>query len=105
MKNTNNLSLRQYQKKWYVGFIKAKEILQKTTQNLLRTATGLLTRQYSPNLLQLKYNRLNDKWYTDTLFSKKNAIKQKKNADKYSLTAMISISTPYKASKQTQTMH
>ena len=36
--------------KWNICLNKATEILQKTTQNALRSATGLLTRRYCPDL-------------------------------------------------------
>ena len=52
-KSHHNLSPKSISEKWNICLNKAQEFLNRTTQNALRPATGLLTCQYKPVILQL----------------------------------------------------
>ena len=57
-------------KVWRIGLDTAKKTLRVTTQRGVRTAVHPITRRYRVDHLALHRNRLNDEFYTDTLFSR-----------------------------------
>ena len=63
------------ERNWDIGYNKAKCTMECTTQHGTRQSVHPLTRRYRTDLLQLKYRRLSDVWYTDTLFSKVKSLK------------------------------
>ena len=57
-------------RKWHIGIDTAKRALQVTTQRGIWTALHPLHRRYRVDHLHLNRRRLNELWFTDTLFSK-----------------------------------
>ena len=55
---------------WRIGLDMAKKTLRVTTQQGVRTAIHPITCRYRVDHLALHWNRLNDEFYTDTLFSR-----------------------------------
>ena len=82
--------------KWRIGYETAKKTLAATTQMAVRTASVPLYRRYRTDLMSLRYNRLNDRFYTDTLFAKVKSLSGKTcmqvfcNADFVYTHAMVS---------------
>ena len=64
-------------RKWRIGFETAKKTLAATTQLAVRTASVPLYRRYRTDLMSLRYNRLADRFYTDTLFAKVKSLSGK----------------------------
>jgi hypothetical protein len=56
-------------RRWGIGLLTAQKTLRVTTQRGLRTAVHPLHRRYRTQQQQLRYNRLNSKFYSDTMFS------------------------------------
>jgi hypothetical protein len=54
---------------WGIGLLTAQKTLRVTTQKGLRTAVHPLHRRYRTQQQQLRYNHLNSKFYSDTMFS------------------------------------
>ena len=69
-KRHHNPDPKSLSQKLNIVIEKAKELLQNSTQDTVRTATGLLSHQYWPDMMQLGYRHLSNTWYTETLFSK-----------------------------------
>ena len=79
----NRISPEYIAKKWGCGLRTARNTLQGTTQLGVRSAIGPLTRRYRTDLLQLRYRRLNARFYTDTMFAKTKSIQQNTCAQIY----------------------
>lgn len=62
-------------RRWNIGIETARKIIQVTTQRGIRQAMHPMTRRYRTDLMQNKYKRLNDTWYTDTMFLTHKSIK------------------------------
>ena len=83
-------------RKWRIGYETARKTLAATTQMAVRTASVPLYRRYRTDLMSLRYNRLNDRFYTDTLFAKVKSLSGKTcmqvfcNADFVYTHAMVS---------------
>jgi len=56
--------------KWGIGLEKARNTQKHTTQTNIRSALLPLTRRYRTDLLSQRLERLNTRFYTDTMFSK-----------------------------------
>jgi hypothetical protein len=65
------------------GLETARKTLAATSQYGVRQATHPLTRRYRTDLLQLKYHRLSDEWYTDAMFPDVQSIRGDKAAQVY----------------------
>ena len=61
-------------RKWGVRLDKAKQTLQSTNQDTVRSALKILTRRYRTYFLPQRLHRLNCRFYTDTLFAKEKSI-------------------------------
>jgi hypothetical protein len=63
------VSAEEISRKFGVGLETARKTLKATTQCGIRHAVHPLSRRYRTDILQLKQKRLNDTFYTDTMFS------------------------------------
>lgn len=54
--------------KWCIGLEAAERTLQATTQRFIRTAQHPIHRRYRTKQQQFRYNRLNTRFYSDTMF-------------------------------------
>jgi hypothetical protein len=63
------LSVEEVSRKFGVGLETARKTLKATTQYGIRHAVHPLSRQYRMDIMQSKRQRLNNTFYTDTMFS------------------------------------
>eukprot|EP00978_Attheya_sp_CCMP212_P000992 scaffold2061_cov62-Attheya_sp.AAC.1 len=70
-------------KRFGCGIETAQKTLVATSQYGDRQATHPLTRRYRTDLLQLKYHRISDDWYTDAMFPDVKSVKGDKAAQVY----------------------
>ena len=61
-------------RKWGIGLNKAKQTLECTTQQNIRSAILPLTRRYRTDLLSQRLRRLSSRFFTDTAFAKEASI-------------------------------
>jgi hypothetical protein len=61
--------------KWGIGLETAERTLLVTTQQFIRTAQPPIHRRYRTQQQQFRYNRLNTKFYSDTMFVSTNSIR------------------------------
>eukprot|EP00978_Attheya_sp_CCMP212_P023324 scaffold71208_cov34-Attheya_sp.AAC.1 len=62
-------------KRFGCGIETAQKTLVATSQYGVRQVTHSLTRRYQTDLLQLKYHRLSDDWYTNAMFPDVKSVK------------------------------
>jgi hypothetical protein len=63
------ITAEEISRKFGVGLETIQKILKATTQLGIRHAVHPLSRRYRTDVLQSKWKRLNDTFYTDTMFS------------------------------------
>ena len=63
-------------RKWNIELKCARQTIDVTTQAGVRSALHPLTRWYQTDLTQLYYRRLNNTFYTDTVFASTKSIRQ-----------------------------
>ena len=85
----STITAEQLAKRWNIGFESAKQTLNVTTQRGIRQAVHPMTRRYRTDLLQNKYKRLNQTWYTDTMFLTHKSIKNETCSQVFTNTSMI----------------
>ena len=66
----SRVDAEQLAKRWRISYDTAKNTLSASTQNNLRQPVHPITRRFRTDLSTLRYKRLNERWYSDTLFSK-----------------------------------
>ena len=72
-KQQHGISADILARKWGIVIDKAKQTLQSTTQDNVRSALKQLTRRYRKRLLSQRLRILNCIFYTDTLFAKEKS--------------------------------
>ena len=72
-KQQHGISADLLARKWGIVIDKAKQTLQSTTQDNVRSALKQLTRRYRKRLLSQRLRILNCRFYTDTLFENKKS--------------------------------
>ena len=70
----STVSPENLSKKWKIGLETARKTLRVTTQQGIRTAVTPITRRYRVDNLALHRNRLNSRFYTDTLFARTTSL-------------------------------
>ena len=88
-KRRSAVTAEQLAKRWNIGIESAKNTLSVTTQRGIRQAVHPMTRRYCTDLLQNKYWRLNQTWYTDTMFLTHQSIKNETCSQVFTNTSMI----------------
>jgi hypothetical protein len=87
----SQVTAEELAKKWRVGIDTARQMLKVTTQLGVRTAVHPLTRRYRTDHFTLRYKRLNETLYSDTMFATVKSLKGNKCAQVFSAKYFIRV--------------
>ena len=87
----SQVSAEELSRKWRVGINTARQTLKVTTQLGVRTAVHPLTRRYRTDHFTLRYKRLNETFYSDTMFATTKSLKGNKCAQIFSTKDFIRV--------------
>ena len=95
----SRVNAEQLAKRWRISYDTAKNTLSASTQNNLRMPVHPITRRFRTDLSTLKYKRLNERWYSDTLFSKVKSLQGHTCAQIFNSKSFVKI-VPMKSEKE-----
>ena len=95
----SRVDAEQLSKRWRISYNTAKNTLLASTQNNLRQPVHPITRRFRTDLSTLRYRRLNERWYSDTLFSKVKSLQGHTCAQIFNSKSFVKI-VPMKSEKE-----
>jgi hypothetical protein len=87
----SDVTPEELSRKWRVGIDTARQTLKVTTQLGVRTAVHPLTRRYRTDHFTLRYKRLNETFYSDTMFATTKSLKGNRCAQIFSTKDFIRV--------------